>query len=145
MKYRPAHKYDFARWLFLTVAGSVSVAFGQPQLPATRPEFEVSSVKPNVSGRTNFLMRPSSDGRFTATNVTLKQLIALGYQLRETEVFGGPAWIGSDRYDVAAQAADRNVNTEQSRVMIQRMLEDRFALKVHREKKALPILHPSSC
>ncbi len=106
---------------------------------AQKPEFEVASVKPNVSGRTNFLMRPPVGGRFTATNVTLRSLIELAYQLREPEVFGGPAWIGSDRYDVAAKAADSNVNTEQSQVMIQRMLEDRFALKVHREKKAMPI------
>ncbi len=131
--------FDFAAALLLVVAGSASVAPGQTRLLAVRPEFEVASVKPNLSGRTNFLMRPPVEGRFTATNVSLKQLIALGYELREPEVFGGPAWIGSDRYDVAAKSADSNVDTEQARVMIQRMLEDRFALKVHREKKEMPI------
>jgi uncharacterized protein (TIGR03435 family) len=123
----------------LLLIAADSVAVGQTQLSAVRPQLEIVSVKPNMSGRTNFLMRPPSDGRFTATNVTLKLLIALAYQLREPEIFGGPAWIGSDRYDITAKAADSNVNTEQSRVMIQRMLEDRFALKVHREKKEIPI------
>jgi uncharacterized protein (TIGR03435 family) len=84
-------------------------------------------------------MRPPADGKFTATNVTLRQLIALGYRFRDTEIVGGPDWIASDRYDVAAKAADGNVNADQSRVMIQRMLEDRFALKVHPEKKEMPI------
>ncbi len=36
---------------------------------APKVEFEVASVRPNVSGRTNFLMRPPVGGRFTATNV----------------------------------------------------------------------------
>jgi uncharacterized protein (TIGR03435 family) len=129
---------DFAGGILLVAAGSVA-SVGQTQLPAVRSEFEVASVKPNVSERTNFLMRPPVEGRFTATNVTLKLLIALAYQVREHEIFGGPAWIGSDRYDVAAKAAEGNVSTEQSRVMIQRMLEDRFALKVHREKNEMPI------
>ena len=135
---RPGRACHFFRGLWLIGAGSV-VLSGQTQLPAFRPEFEVASVKPNVSERTNFLMRPPVDGRFAATNVTLKLLIALAYQVREPEIFGGPAWIGSERYDVAAKAADSNVNMEQSRMMIQRMLEDRFALKVHREKKEMPI------
>jgi uncharacterized protein (TIGR03435 family) len=126
MIHRTGRTYDFAGGLLLIAAGSV--VLGQTQLSAVRHEFEVASVKPNVSGSTNFLMRPPVDGRFMATNVTLKLLIALAYQVREPEIFGGPAWIGSDRYDVAAKAADSNVNTEQSRVMIQRMLEDRFAL-----------------
>ncbi len=138
MSNRLGRTCHFAGRLLLIAAG-LSVALGQTQLSAVHPEFEVASVKPNVSGRTNFLMRPPADGRFTATNVTLKLLIALAYQMRELEIFGGQAWIGSDRYDVAAKAADSNVNAEQSRVMIQRMLEVRFALKVHREKKEMPI------
>ncbi len=120
--------------LLLIAAGSA--ALGQSPI---RPEFEVASVKPNVSGSLNFLMRPPAEGRFTATNVTLRLLTALAYRFRESEITGGPAWIGSARYDVDAKAADRNLDGDQSRVMIQHMLEDRFGLKVHIEKKERPI------
>jgi len=116
-----------------------SIALSQIQQSAVRPEFEVASVKPNVSGSTNFLMRPPAHGRFTATNVPLKLLIALAYQVRPSEISGGPAWIVSDKYDVNGKAADSNVNADQSRFMLQRMLEDRFKLMVHRETKEMPV------
>jgi uncharacterized protein (TIGR03435 family) len=130
--------FDFARGLLLLAAGSAFVSSGQPQ-PAVRPEFEVASVKPNASGSSNLLMRPPVDGRFSATNVTLKMLIALAYKMRQLEISGGPAWLASDRYDINAKAADVNISGDQSRLMLQRVLEDRFKLVVHRETRELPI------
>lgn len=124
------------RLLFLAVVSLVSV---QAQPPDVRPEFEVASVKPNLSGSANFLMRPPVDGRFTATNVTLKLLIALAYKVRQLEIVGGPAWIDSARYDVNAKAASGNANDDQSRLMLQLLLKDRFQLKVHREMKQMPV------
>ena len=138
MKHRTPGSRDFARGLFLA-AGSVAVALGQTQSPITRPEFEVASVKPNASGNNDLSMRPPVDGRFTATNVTLKMLIALAYKVRQLEISGGPTWITSDRYDINAKAADVNVSGDQSRFMLQRMLEERFKLEVHRETKELPV------
>jgi len=120
----------------MIVAGGF--AHSQTGVPS-RPEFDVASVKPNASGRNNLLMRPPVDGRFTATNVTLKMLIALAYKVRQLEISGGPAWIASDRYDINAKAADSNVSADQSRLMIQRMLEDRFKLMVHRATKEMPM------
>jgi uncharacterized protein (TIGR03435 family) len=136
---RPTRNCGFARGLFFVATCSAFFASGQTQLPAVRPEFEVASVKPNASGSNNLLMRPPVDGRFTATNVTLKMLIALAYKVRQLEISGGPTWIASDRYDVNAKAADSNVSADQSRLMIQKMLEDRFRLMVHRETKEMPV------
>jgi uncharacterized protein (TIGR03435 family) len=118
---------------------AAAFAYSQTGVPS-RPEFDVASVKPNASGSNNLLMRPPVDGRFTATNVTLKMLIALAYKVRQLEISGGPAWIASDRYDINAKAAaDSNVSADQSRLMIQRMLEDRFKLMVHHEKRQTPV------
>jgi uncharacterized protein (TIGR03435 family) len=131
--------FDFARGLLFLAAGSAFVSSGQPQSPAVRPEFEVASVKPNASGSNDLLMRPPVDGRFTATNVTLKMLIALAYKVRQLEISGGPAWIASERYDINARAADVQITGDQSRLMLQRMLADRFKLLVHRETRELPV------
>jgi uncharacterized protein (TIGR03435 family) len=139
MAHRFARSCKFARGLLLVIAGSAFAALGQPQSPAARPEFEVASVKLNASGSNSLLMRPPVDGRFTATNVTLQMLIALAYKVRQLEISGGAAWIASVRYDINAKAVDSNVSTDQSRLMIQRMLEDRFKLMVHRETKEMPV------
>jgi hypothetical protein len=62
------------------------------QASAARMEFEVASVKRNLSGSRPWLAPPVG-GRFTATNVPLKLLIGLGWTQR---ISGGPAWVFAD-------------------------------------------------
>jgi uncharacterized protein (TIGR03435 family) len=66
------------------------------------------------------------------------------------EVYGGPSWVGTEQYDIitkrGADAKDapaskgdfEKLRTE-SQLKLQSLLEDRCALKVHRETKQLPI------
>jgi uncharacterized protein (TIGR03435 family) len=69
------------------------------QATAPRVEFEVASIKRNLSGSRPWLVPPAG-GRFTATNVTLKLLIGLTWPQR---ISGGPSWVFTDGYDVAAK------------------------------------------
>jgi uncharacterized protein (TIGR03435 family) len=50
---------------------------------------------------------------------------------------GGPDWIDSDRFDIAAKAdvSEGEIQPEQWNPMIQALLEDRFKLVLHRETK----------
>jgi uncharacterized protein (TIGR03435 family) len=123
----------------LVLTGIAAAPQTSAQTPAPRPEFEVASVKPNTSGRNLINVRPPVGGRFTATNVRLKMLIGLAYNVKSFEISGGPAWIESDGYDINAKAADTNTNLDQLRPMLQTLLEDRFQLKVHRETKEMPV------
>jgi uncharacterized protein (TIGR03435 family) len=50
----------------------------------------------------------------------------------------GPDWIGTDRFDIAASLPEGTLPAEIPR-MTQSLLEDRFQLKVHLEKKDFPI------
>jgi uncharacterized protein (TIGR03435 family) len=106
---------------------SLAPAFSQA--PAARPEFEVASVKRNVSGSRPWLVPPVG-GRFTATNVTLRLLIGAGWRQK---VSGGPSWVVTDGYDVSAVAPRPNVSRDQFSLMMQNLLKDRFALRVHTE------------
>jgi uncharacterized protein (TIGR03435 family) len=115
------------------------------QTPDTRPEFEVASIKPNRSGILISPVNPVSvtpGGRFTATNVTLVDLIVRCYPTRRIQMQGGPGWIDSDRFDVLAKAPEgRNDLQYQDYVpMIQMLLEKRFALKMHRETKEAQVM-----
>jgi uncharacterized protein (TIGR03435 family) len=107
--------------------------------PAARLEFEVASIKPNTSASGTMKFPFPSGGRFTATNLNLKTLISFAYKVQGFEVSGGPGWIGSDRYDVTAKAADSNIGAEQYRLMLQALLADRFKLAAHRETKEMPV------
>ena len=49
---------------------------------------------------------------------------------------GGPGWLDSEQYDVAARTEQR-ANEEQLRLMLQKLLADRFQLRLHRQTKSV--------
>jgi uncharacterized protein (TIGR03435 family) len=60
-------------------------------------------------------------GRFTATNIPLKVLITNAYQLSFFQVIGGPEWVSTDRFDIAAKAPD-GAPPDQTRAMVRTLL-----------------------
>jgi uncharacterized protein (TIGR03435 family) len=105
---------------------------------AGKPSFSVASVRPNKSGGRPGGIRPLANGRLTATNVTLRELILRAYGVHDSQLVGGPAWVASDRFDVVA-------NTEtlppggisDVMVMLRTLLAERFALRTRSDKRTL--------
>jgi uncharacterized protein (TIGR03435 family) len=124
---------------FILIACSTS-AWSQAPQSATQPDpaFDVTSVKPNNSGSSNSSSRTLPGGGFAATNLTVRQLIISAYRLRPFQVTGGPDWIDSARFDIAAKAAPEQATTPVSS-MLRSLLADRFKLRVHTETKEQPI------
>ena len=100
------------------------------------PQFEVASVKPNASGDGKVLIQPQPGGRFTAMNVTLRQLIRYAYQLQESQIAGGPAWLARDHFDIVAKAERAGMD---DRLMLRALLAERFKLVVHTDTRELSI------
>ncbi len=98
--------------------------------------FDVAPIKPNNSGAIAEQVRfyPPS-GRVTMTNVTLKGLIRQAFQLQESQLTGGPSWIGSDHFDIVANSEKTNLSPPQRWLMIKALIVERFRLKVHTESK----------
>jgi uncharacterized protein (TIGR03435 family) len=111
-----------------------------------RPEFEVASVKPSAGGEESFMVSKSA-GTFTAQKVTLRALIEEAYGVKADQIYGGPDWIASDGWDVSAKREvgskeglfNREVMWVDIDQRLQRLLEDRCRLKVHRETRQLPV------
>ena len=95
--------------------------------------FEVVSIKPSKAGAGGPRMSPSPGG-FVAANVTVKMLIRAAYRVDESSMSGGPGWLDTAQYDVTAKTEQRAAE-EQLRLMLQKLLADRFQLRVHRETK----------
>ena len=104
------------------------------------PAFEVASVKQNKTGGASVLGQ--TGGRFTATNVTVRELARIAYgtagPLEDTRVVGGPGWTGSERYDVLAKIPG-NSPPQLVAQMLRSLLAERFQLVVHTESRNLPI------
>jgi bla regulator protein blaR1 len=124
----------------LLVAGAFApnwIAFAQP---APRLSYEVASVKRNTSGsdRVTHGGPPATIG-FTASNMSLRMLMEIAYQVKDSQITGGPRWINSDRYDIAARPGESHPSAERSRAMLRTLLEDRFHLSIRRENKEIPV------
>ena len=119
------------------VAGPVGA--GGPQ------SFEVASIKLNKSGEGFIRMQIQPGGRFTATNITLRELVRAAYQLQNFQVLGLPKWSESERYDILAKAEGELPQGPPTgapgplQLMMRSLLVERFNLKVHQEKQELPI------
>jgi uncharacterized protein (TIGR03435 family) len=97
--------------------------------------FEVASIRPAKDDGNQDI--DTDRGRFVAHNLTLKRLIGRAWDIDESEVLGGPAWIDSDTYDINAKipGSDGQWTREKVLNMLQSLLADRFQLAVHRETR----------
>jgi uncharacterized protein (TIGR03435 family) len=122
-------------------AAAIVLALGiaAPPLQAqqTIARFDVASVRSNKSGIRGSGFNPQGN-RLTATNVSLFALVEWAYEMEDFRISGGPAWMKSDRFDIAAESEGTR-SMAQFRLMLQSLLADRFHLHVHRQAKELPV------
>ena len=134
-------------------AGALNAPRPRAHVPAstrqTLVRFEVAAIKPNNSGPGPVRIETSPGGRFTATNVTLKNLITFAYRLQAFQVVGGPDWINADRFDIVAKSdesddgnqfvAEQADRPSRLQLMVQALLTERFKLIVRTEPKEQPM------
>ena len=112
---------------------------------STGPNYDVVTVKLNDtgSGSINLSIR---DDLLQATNVQLDSLIETAFDIRRNQILELPHWAQVTHYDIVAKVVDmtpeqlRGLSGGQRRAMIQHLLEQRFGLKTHIEKRTLPLL-----
>jgi uncharacterized protein (TIGR03435 family) len=114
------------------------------QSPAPRPKFdafEVATVKPVDSDpKSGRFITMQGTNRFVEKDYTLKLLIAAAYDLNPRTISGGPAWIGTDHYDIlAVTPGDVRPGHDEQMTMLRSLLADRFKLTFHREPKVFSI------
>ena len=101
------------------------------------PAFEVATIRPSDPARREQIITLRGAEVIT-TNVTLHDLINLAYWLHPKQLTGGPAWTESDKFDMTGKPdAPGQPNVDQMKIMIQKLLADRFQLKFHLEKRDL--------
>jgi uncharacterized protein (TIGR03435 family) len=115
----------------------------RPKIPpmdaSIDPNFEVATIKPNDSDGPSLKGLNVNGRNFKTVNSSLGDLIRFSYELQAKQVLNGPDWLDKDRYDIAAVPEQEGVpNTEQLRIMIRKLLADRFKLTFHKDKRELP-------
>jgi len=128
------------------LALTVTALSAQPPSPDTRPVFEVASVKPATSGLNGYSggcrgsdtvvpangQAPPPLGRCSIRDARLSHMIAMAYQVQKIDhIEGAPVWAisGTERFDVEAESGNPRTTEADLRLMLQRLLEERFQLK----------------
>lgn len=120
--------------IFALLSGVMSA-----QVAPAPPAFDIADVhvSPHV---TNPYMRGGvlRSGRYDIRTASMLDLISTAYSVDAAKVQGGPSWLDTDRFDIAAKAPS-NTPPETVKVMLQTLLADRFKLKVHMDTKPMPV------
>lgn len=129
------------------------------------PSYELVSIHKTAEAKTGETIHGETDG-WTAQDCTLRALIgeAYGYQLgqlSDQQLEGAPAWAKTQLFEIHAKVDADDVDKLKAidkadtmmtavkelaarmpsvrSLMLQRLLEDRFKLKVHYEQRVMPI------
>ena len=104
----------------------------------TRAEFEVASVKPNVSGAAAGTTRRLPDGTFAATNISIRNLLGSAWPSEDFEYHDLPGWAIANRYDITVKPP-AGANAAELQAMWRSFFKDRLQLEAHNEMRETPI------
>jgi uncharacterized protein (TIGR03435 family) len=129
------------RLIFCVAAICLAVA-------AQTARFEAASVKMRAPDAVIVMIGGAPEGsRLSLEAMSLADLVAWAYDVKVTQVVGGPPWArqqrdrstldgGVRRFDIAAKAEDgASPSLADFRRMTQTLLGERFGLAVHREQR----------
>ena len=110
-----------------------------PMSADANPSFEVATIKPSKPDdqRKAFIVQGNE---FHIINQPLSQMISFAFDVQAKQVIGLPDWADSDKFDIDGKPDGEGApNGRQWKIMIQKLLADRFALKFHKDKKELSV------
>src|SRR6202789_241501 len=107
-------------------------------LLAQSPQFEVASVRAFAPAQGQVAAGLHFDGaQVRGVGLSLRDYLATAYRFKAT-LISGPDWTATERYDIQATLPDGSTKAQVPE-MLQALLADRFEVKLHKEKKELPI------
>lgn len=136
-------------WIIALVTTPVGALFAQDAIgtpppkmmaAAARPQFEVAAIKPSQSRDLSGSLNVNPSGLVNVTYFPVMVLIQFSYNVTRHEISGGPSWLQTERFDIVGKPDMEGApNTSQLRLMLQKLLADRFQLTVHHENKELSV------
>lgn len=131
-----------------------AIAFSQalPPLEESLPSkplvWDVVSIKPHKeldSGGSMYMRRD----RIEINNLTIQMLFWGAFEVRsQDQIVGWPSWVDSDHFDIRAKLSAEDTDawqklrgeeqSQQWHQLMRQILEGRFAMKAHIEKRVLP-------
>ncbi len=107
-------------------------------LPPMPTEFEVSAIKINKDPQQRQGFR-FTNGRVDAAGIPMKPMIEFAYGIEDDDMIAGAQpWMDTELFDLTAKT-DPGVDFAGMQPMLQKLLEERFHLKVHHEDRPVEV------
>jgi len=121
------------RKIFLAI--SVLAIIVSQGVAAEGPAFEAATIRltpDDVAGST----RDVNPGSLVIRGYDLFNILQWAYEAQPAQI-QGPDWLRGPRFDILAKSAEP-VDEAHLRLMLRRLIEERFGMKMHRETRVLP-------
>jgi uncharacterized protein (TIGR03435 family) len=102
---------------------------------AQSPAFDVATIRPS-QGEVRGSVLGVNPGNLVMRGYDLSRCLQWAYELQPGQI-EGPAWLRETRFDIIAKSADP-VDEDQLRLMLRRLLTERFGMKSHSETRVIP-------
>ena len=104
-----------------------------------RPQFEVAAIRPAAEDLSaDFVLGLNAKGAQVRISwASLADLVNMAYRVKRYQI-SGPPWLGADHFNVDAKIPD-GFTTRHVPEMLQSLLDVRFGMKSHWEKRELPV------
>jgi len=135
--------------LLLLMAAAAGAQEKAPEISASKKEsFEVASVKPGDPSDRRMMINVAP-GRFRAVHAPVILFIRLAWDVQDFQIAGLPDWAKTERVSIEARWSDsadmnpmqmsQDTFPKRLHLRLQDLLESRFAARVHRETKEMPV------
>jgi len=103
------------------------------------PSFAVAVIKPHDPNSSRQGFHNSGD-RVSIRNESVANMLSLAYSIHRSQIAGAPDWLLHDPFDIDGTTdTPGEPSLRQQQEMIQKLLADRFHLKIHREQRELSV------
>jgi uncharacterized protein (TIGR03435 family) len=116
-------------------------AAGPPPMASDAdPSYEVAVIKPALPEEQHPIWNLRTP-EFHATGTNAAELIKMVYKIRGRQIMNAPSWVEDSKFDITAKPDTPGVPTDdQSRIMIRKLLTERFHLVCHTGMQDFPVL-----
>jgi uncharacterized protein (TIGR03435 family) len=103
------------------------------------PSWEVATVRPSDPDDKN----QSFDVRgrhIVVENQPVEMMLLVAYGVQKSQIVGAPEWVRSERFTVdGVPDVDGQPNVRQIQSLLQKLLTERFGIKLHHEQREMPV------
>jgi uncharacterized protein (TIGR03435 family) len=134
-------KQSFPLTLSLATSDTLWRPTGPAPMPANAdPSYDVATIKPASPEEIHPVFDPQAP-EFRATGTSAGELIKIVYKIRGRQIINMPPWVADSKFDIVAKPDTPGVPSEdQTRVMVRKLLTERFHLVCHTGTQDFPAL-----